>query len=99
MMTSGIGGRVRPRANVPRRRVVRARVGVLEDVRGAAGDGLGSSWGNECAWERFSCCKPPRGGIVRRRGRVVYAAAHWRSTIVTQINLAITYLQRTLERP
>ena len=29
------------RATVPRRRVLRARVGVLEDVRGAAGDGPG----------------------------------------------------------
>ena len=31
------------RARVPRRRAVRARVGVLEDVRGAAGGRLGSA--------------------------------------------------------
>ena len=36
-------GHVQPvRARVPRRRAVRARVGVLEDVRGAAGDGPSS---------------------------------------------------------
>ena len=32
---------------------LRARVGVLEDVRGAAGDGPGSRHGDERAWERF----------------------------------------------
>ena len=38
-------GHVQPvRARVPRRRAVRARVGVLEDVRGAAGDEQGSDW-------------------------------------------------------
>ena len=36
------------RATIPRRREVRARVGVLEDVLGAAGDGLGSELGDEC---------------------------------------------------
>ena len=39
--------------DLPRRRAVRARVGVLEDVRGAAGDGRASAHGDERAWERF----------------------------------------------
>ena len=34
------------RATVPRRRVLRARVGVLEDVRGAAGEGPDSAHGD-----------------------------------------------------
>ena len=33
---------------------VRARVGVLEDVRGAAGDGPGSGHGDERTWEWFT---------------------------------------------
>ena len=40
------------RATVPRRRGVRARVGVLEDVRGAAGEALDSEPCDEPAWER-----------------------------------------------
>ena len=36
-----------------RRRVVRARVGVLEDEPGAAGEGPDSVQRNESAWERF----------------------------------------------
>ena len=41
------------RATLPRRRGVRARVGVLEDVLRAAGDGRGSALGDEPARERF----------------------------------------------
>ena len=59
--------------------VARARVGVLEDVRGAAGDGQGSDRLDEPAWERFTQCRTPRGRVVRARGRVVYAAAPWRT--------------------
>ena len=65
------------RATLPRRREVRARVGVLEDVRGAAGDGLGSALGDERAWERFIRCSSQRGRVVRARGRVGYEAATW----------------------
>ena len=67
------------RAKVPRRRVVRARVGVLEDVRGAAGGGLGSEPGDEPAWERFIRGKTPRGRVARERGRVGHGAARWQS--------------------
>ena len=63
------------RARVPRRRAVRARVVVLEDVLGSAGDGQGSTPCDESAWARFMRCKPRRGRAVRVRGRVVYAAA------------------------
>ena len=42
------------RATVPRRRTMRPRVGVLEDVRGAAGDGQVAEKCDECAWERFT---------------------------------------------
>ena len=45
----------------------RARVGVLEDVRGAAGEGRGSERGDEHAWERFIRCKTPRGRVVREK--------------------------------
>ena len=49
------GGRVCPvQATLPRRRGVRARVGVLEEVRGTAGDVRDSADGNVDAWERFS---------------------------------------------
>ena len=65
------------RATVPRRRAVRARVGVLEDVRGATGGGLCSENGDVFAWERFTLCKSPGGRVVRARGRVVYDAARW----------------------
>ena len=37
-----------------RPREVRARVGMLEDVRGAAGDGLGSALRDDEAWARFT---------------------------------------------
>ena len=39
-------------ARLPRRRGVRARVGVLEDVRGPAGEALDSEPCDEPAWER-----------------------------------------------
>ena len=42
------------RARLPRRRFLCARVGVLEDVRWAAGGGLGSVHDDECAWEWFT---------------------------------------------
>ena len=60
---------------LPRRREVRARVGVLEDVRGAAGGERGSARRDDAAWERFIRGKSVRGRVVRARGRVVYAAA------------------------
>ena len=41
------------RATIPRRREVLARVGVLEDVRGAAGGASSSEECNEAAWERL----------------------------------------------
>ena len=41
------------RARIPRRRGLRAGVGVLEDVRGAAGDGHASEIGDERARGRF----------------------------------------------
>ena len=41
------------RARVPRRRGVCARVGVLVDVRGAAGEGLDSALVDDAAGERF----------------------------------------------
>ena len=45
------------RAKLPRRRVLRARVGVLEDLRGSAGDGLGSGFRDAAAWARFIPCR------------------------------------------
>ena len=57
--------------------IVRARVGVLENVRESAGGECGSHRGDEPAWERFGRCMPLRGRIVRAGGRVVYAAAPW----------------------
>ena len=41
------------RAKIPWRRALRARVGVLEDVRGAAGGGLVSDQRDDAAWEWF----------------------------------------------
>ena len=66
------------RARVPWRRRVRARVGVLEDVPGSAGDGLASAVGDDGAWEQFIRCKTVRGRVVRARGPVVYDDAPWR---------------------
>ena len=64
-------GHVQPvRATLPRRRVVRARVGVLEDVRGAAGGETGIGPAMKVLGERFSRGKTPRGRVVRARGRV-----------------------------
>ena len=34
---------------------------------------------DDTAWERFTRCRPPRGRVVRERGRASYEAAHWRS--------------------
>ena len=41
------------RAKVLRRRAMRARVGVLEDVLGAAGEALSSDQRDAGPWERF----------------------------------------------
>ena len=70
---------VRPvRATVPRRRAVRARMGVLEDVRGAAGGGPGSVHAMKMLGNGLSRCRTPeRGRVVRERGRVGHEA-HWR---------------------
>ena len=43
----------------PRRRILRAWLGVLEDVRGAAGEGPSSARRNVAAWQRFVCGKNP----------------------------------------
>ena len=55
--------------------------------------------GDEPAWERFIRCRTPRGRFVRERGRIVYAAAHWRNKtgaiLGVQGNLARTYLERS----
>jgi len=42
------------RAKVPRRRAVRARVGVLEGALGAAGGGPTSAYSDDGARERFT---------------------------------------------
>ena len=70
--------RVQPvRATVPRRRVLRAWMGLLEDVLGAVGGGPGPGHGNEPAWERFIHCRTLGGRVARETGRVVYEAALW----------------------
>ena len=66
------------RARVPRRRAVCARVGVLEDVLGAAGDGRLGVHGDDACLGTVYRRRTPRGRVVRERGRVVYAAAPWR---------------------
>ena len=65
-------------ATLPWRRALRARVGVLEDIRRAAGNGRGSAPGDLSGRERFIRVRPLRGRVVRKRGRPVYDAAHWR---------------------
>ena len=42
-----------------------ARLGVLEDVRRAAGDGLDRACAMARAWEQFRRSKTPRGRVVR----------------------------------
>ena len=56
------------RAKIPRRRDVRARVGVLEDLRGAAREGRASDQRDEAAWERLIRCRAQRGRVVCPRG-------------------------------
>ena len=68
------------RAKVPRRGGVRARVGVLEDLRGPAGDGLRSESRDEPAWGRFRICKTRRGLVDSERGPVVYDTTTWRTS-------------------
>ena len=65
------------RAKVPWRRLLCPRVGVLEDVRGAAGGGLVSDQRDDAAREWFRHDRPTPGRVVGARGRVVYAAANW----------------------
>ncbi len=65
-------------ARLSRRRKVRARVGVLEGVRGTAGGGPTSVPGDERAWTRFIQCSPPRGRFARIRSPVGYDTAPWR---------------------
>ena len=66
------------RAKLPRRRVVRAWVGVLEDVRGAVGDGRGSAICDESACGWFIRYEELRGRVVRDGGPVAYDEAPWR---------------------
>ena len=75
---------------------MRARLGVLEDVRGSVGGGLVSVNDNERARARFIHGRTPRGRAARERGPVVYGAAHRRigssehNILVTQTNIANT---------
>ena len=66
------------RAKVPRRRELRARVGVLENVRGGGRrrTGLGAAMSQLGAG--YTECRAIRGRVVRERGRAVYEAAPWR---------------------
>jgi len=57
---------------------MRARVGVLENVRGPAGGGLGAGCRDDGAWERFRLSRELRGRVVNRGGQVIYAKASWR---------------------
>ena len=91
------------RATVPRRREMRARVGVLEDLRGAAGGGRYSVYGNKPAWERFVRWRLLRGLVVRERGRLGFEAAPWRqmttfSSFRTTLQTRMQSLD-TLRRP
>ena len=60
------------RAKLPRRRAVRARVGVLEDVCEPAGDELFATRRDEPAWEWFICSHFLRRRLVSETGRVFY---------------------------
>ena len=83
------------RATIPRCRAVRARVGVLEDVRGATGD---NTWASDrCddnAWERFIRGKTPRGRVVREKAELSILqrlGAPEDVIFVVQGNIAVTY--------
>ena len=83
------------RAKLPRRRAVRARVGVLEDVRGSAGEDLSRRAGAmNRSWERFIAAPHHEDALSVQRPICLCcgASAHQRrSILVVQTNLAITY--------
>ena len=68
------------RARAPRRRVLRARVGVLEDIFGPAqgpeADWLGAAL--TLLGNGLSEAECHEESLVRARGQAFYAAAHWR---------------------
>ena len=79
---------------VPRRRELRARVGVLEDVRGAAGDGLASEKCNESAWERFIRCNHYEDALPVQEAELSMLrrlGASANNMLAVQGNLAGTY--------
>ena len=65
------------RAMVSRSRGMRARVGVLEDVRRAAREEQASDCLDGAAWERFDLRKSSRR-VDREEDGAVYDAARWR---------------------
>ena len=73
---------------------MRARVGVLEGVRGAVGDRLGSVHGDEPAWERFIRGRTHEDALSVREAELSDAAARWRirtNMFIVQNNLANMY--------
>ena len=83
------------RARLPRRRAVRARVGVLEDVRGAAGDGLGSGLAMNVLGNGLSAAKHHEDALSVREAELAMVrrlgASEEQTLLIVQGNLATTY--------
>ena len=86
---------VRPvRAKVPRRRALCARVGVLEDVLGAAGEGLGSGSAMGALGGGLSAAGHHEDALTVREAELSMArrlGASEGDILIVQNNLASTY--------